>query len=246
VARGIELVRQGADIIDVGGESTRPGAQRVSEAEEMRRVVPVISELSDAGVRVSVYTMRACVAAAAVDAGASIVNDVSGGLADSGMLPFLADAEVRCILMHWRGHSSTMQRRATYGSVVEDVCRELAGRADAALAAGVRTENVVLDPGLGFAKEATHNWSLLAAMPRLRLLGLPLLVGASRKRFLAECVDYGGLDPARPEDRDDASTAVAALAAAAGAWGVRVHAVGAAAAAVRAARRLRAASRWEV
>lgn len=241
VARGIELVRQGADIVDVGGESTRPGAVRVDEAEESRRVLPVIHALSAAGVKVSVDTMRASVAQQALDAGAVMVNDVSGGLSDPAMLPLIAAARTRCVLMHWRAHSEVMDAFAGYHAVVDEVCVELSKRVDAALAAGVRAESIVLDPGLGFAKNAEHNWSLLADLPALRDLGFPLLIGASRKRFLADCVDYGGLVPDNPLDRDEASSAVAALAAAGGAWGVRVHAVAPAAAAVRVASRISAA-----
>ncbi|WP_374116432.1 dihydropteroate synthase [Hoyosella sp. YIM 151337] len=240
IAKGLGLARQGADVIDVGGESTRPGAVRVDAEEEMRRVIPVIGALSEAGITVSVDTMRADVAASALEAGADIVNDVSGGLADPSMLPLLADSGTTCVLMHWRAHAAVMQRHAVYDDVVADVCDELARRVDAALAAGVLAENIVLDPGLGFAKTAEQSWSLLAALPDLRRLGFPLLIGASRKRFLAECVDYGARNPASPIDRDEASNAVAALAAAAGAWGVRVHAVAPAAAAVRVAERLHA------
>lgn len=245
VEHGLRLTQQGADLVDVGGESTRPGAARVSEDEERRRVVPVVQALSEAGVRVSVDTMRATVAAAAVAVGAVLVNDVSGGLADPAMLPFVADAGVPCVLMHWRGHAQVMHEHAVYGSVVEDVRSELARRCAAALSAGVREENVIIDPGVGFAKSNEHSWSLMAALPRLMTLGFPVLVGASRKRFLAECVDYGGLDPTLPAHRDDASAAVATMAAAAGAWGVRVHSVGAAAAASRTVSRLRAASAVE-
>jgi dihydropteroate synthase len=241
VACGLRLVKQGADIVDVGGESTRPGAPRVDEAEELRRVIPVIRALADTGVSVSVDTMRAQVAARALDEGAVLVNDVSGGLADPSMLAMLADSAAPCVLMHWRAHARHMDRHATYGSVVDDVLAELGARVDAAVAAGVAAGNIVLDPGLGFAKTPEQTWSLLAAIPKLREFGVPLLVGASRKRFLAECVDYGACDPARPVDRDDASSAVAALAAAAGVWGVRVHEVGPAAAAVRVAARLGAA-----
>lgn len=241
VAHGLSLVRQGADLVDVGGESTRPGAARVSAPEELRRVVPVVAGLSAAGVRVSVDTMRAEVARASVAAGAVLVNDVSGGLADPAMLPFLAETDVRCVLMHWRAHSKVMHELAAYGSVVEEVRAELGHRVEAALAAGVRSENIVLDPGLGFAKTSEHSWSLLAALPRLMSLGFPVLVGASRKRFLTECSEYGGLGPSSPADRDDASNAVAALSAAAGAWGVRVHSVAPAAAAARAVVRLHAA-----
>ncbi|MFI7066181.1 dihydropteroate synthase [Kribbella sp. NPDC050124] len=241
VARGIELVRQGADIVDVGGESTRPGAVRVDEAEEARRVIPVIHALSAAGVRVSVDTMRASVAEQALDAGAVMVNDVSGGLADPAMLPLIAASRTRCVLMHWRAHSEVMDAFADYHAVVDEVGVELSMRVDAAFAAGVRADSIVLDPGLGFAKSAAHNWSLLAGLPVLRDLGFPLLIGASRKRFLADCVDHGGLAADSPLDRDDASSAVAALAAAGGAWGVRVHAVAPAAAAVRVASRIAAA-----
>jgi dihydropteroate synthase len=238
VEHGLTLVRQGADLVDVGGESTRPGAGRVSEDEELLRVVPVVRALSSAGALVSIDTMRASVAAAAVEAGAILVNDVSGGRADPDMLPFLADAGVPCVLMHWRAHSNLMQQRATYRSVVEDVRGELARRCDAAVAAGISADRIILDPGLGFAKTGEHNWSVLARLPRLMSLGFPLLVGASRKAFLAECVDYGDLDARRPVDRDDVSAAVATIAALTGVWGVRVHDVPAAAAGSRVVSRL--------
>lgn len=237
VARGQSLVDLGADIVDVGGESTRPGAVRVPVSEELRRSVPVVAGLSAAGVRVSIDTMRARVAAEAVEAGAVLVNDVSGGLADPAMLPFLAESQVPCVLMHWRSHSATMQDHAVYTDVVEDVRAELARRVDAAVAAGVRTDRIVLDPGLGFSKDAHHNWELLASLPRLQSLGLPLLIGASRKRFLAECV-AADADPDDPLAREDVSSAVAALVAAQGVWGVRVHAPAPAAAGARVAARL--------
>lgn len=239
VRRGIELMGEGADLLDVGGESTRPGAQRVSEAEELARVIPVVEALARGGFPVSVDTMRASVAQQAVAAGAVIVNDVSGGLADPEMLPFLAEADVTCVLMHWRAHSTRMDDFCFYDSVVDDVCDELRGRVESALAAGVRAERIVLDPGLGFAKNATQSWELLAALPRLHELGFPVLVGASRKRFLAEAAAYGRRDPDVPADRDEASDAVAAVAAAGGAWGVRVHSASGAAAASRVAARLR-------
>jgi len=239
VAHALTMVQQGADIVDVGGESTRPGAARVEEFEELRRVIPVVRALADAGVSVSVDTMRSRVAAAALDAGAVLVNDVSGGLADPAMLRVLAQTAAPCVLMHWRAHSRVMDRHARYDDVVRDVCDELAARADAAIAAGVAPHDIVLDPGLGFAKTADQSWSVLAALPRLNSLGFPVLVGASRKRFLADCI--GPLGSGIPGDRDDASDAVAAIAAAGGAWGVRVHAVPAAAAAVRVAARLKAA-----
>lgn len=239
VRRGLELMRDGADLLDVGGESTRPGAQRVSATEEIARVIPVIEALAREGLPVSVDTMRASVAERAVEAGAVIVNDVSGGLADPRMLPFLAEAEVTCVLMHWRAHSMRMDDFCFYDSVVGDVCAELRGRVDSALAAGVRPERIVLDPGLGFAKNAAQSWELLAALPALRDLGFPVLVGASRKRFLAEAAAYGRRAPDVAADRDEASDAVAAIAAAGGAWGVRVHSVSGAAAASRVAARLR-------
>ena len=241
VARGQQLLRDGADLLDVGGESTRPGAQRVSEAEELERVIPVVRALAQDGLPVSVDTMRASVAREAVLAGALMVNDVSGGLADPDMLPLLAEVEVACVLMHWRAHSMQMDEHASYTSVVSDVRGELAKRAEAAMRAGIRPERIVLDPGLGFAKNADHCWDLLAGLPELASLGFPLLVGASRKRFLAECVTYGRRVASDPADRDEVSDAVAAFAATSGAWGVRVHSVARAAAASRVARRLGAA-----
>lgn len=243
VTRGLSLVQEGADIVDVGGESTRPGAGRVDEAEELRRVVPVVRALCDQGVSVSVDTMRASVAAAGLESGAVMVNDVSGGLADPAMLSLLADSQTHCILMHWRAQSDVMDLHASYEAVADEVRGELARRVDAALAVGIDPGNIVLDPGLGFAKTADQSWSLLAGMSAVHALGFPLVVGASRKRFLAEVVDYGGLDPAHPVDRDDASSAVTAIAAAAGAWGVRVHRPGPSAAAVRVAARLAAVDR---
>jgi dihydropteroate synthase len=231
VAHGRQLLAEGADLLDVGGESTRPGARRVSADEELDRVVPVVAALVADGAEVSVDTTRAVVAAAALSAGARLVNDVSGGLADPDMLPFVAGAGVPYVAMHWRGHSTDMQSRAVYGDVVAEVSVELAGRRDAALLAGVR--DLVLDPGLGFAKDADHNWALLRRLDALDALGQPLLVGASRKAFLGELL---GGRPAK--DRDAASAAVTVLAAQAGAWAVRVHAVRASADAVRVVARL--------
>ncbi|MEV0145505.1 MULTISPECIES: dihydropteroate synthase [unclassified Nonomuraea] len=235
IRHGLELVEEGADIVDVGGESTRPGAARVSLEEELARVVPVIRELSARGVAVSVDTMRAEVARAAVAAGARLVNDVSGGLADPEMPRVVADTGVPYVVMHWRGHSADMQSRAVYSDVVTEVREELAKRVDLVLAEGVSEEQVVLDPGLGFAKNAAHNWAVLAGMPRLAELGYPLLIGASRKRFLGRLL--AGDDGApRPFSRsDDATVAVTALAARAGAWCVRVHKVAPNADAVRVA-----------
>ncbi|WP_442945816.1 dihydropteroate synthase [Nonomuraea sp. LPB2021202275-12-8] len=235
IQHGLELVGQGADIVDVGGESTRPGAARVSLQEELARVVPVIRALSAEGVAVSVDTMRAEVAEAAVAAGARLVNDVSGGLADPGMPRVVAATGVPYVVMHWRGHSHDMESRAVYTDVVTEVREELAKRVDLVLAEGVSEEQIVLDPGLGFAKNAGHNWSLLAGMPRLAELGYPLLIGASRKRFLGRLLAGPDGTP-RPFSRsDDATLAVTALAAEAGAWCVRVHEVGPNADAVRVA-----------
>lgn len=225
--RGRALVAAGADIVDVGGESTRPGAHRVPAEVEVARVVPVITELAADGIRCSVDTTRAAVARAALDAGARIVNDVSGGLADPEMAEMVADAAVPWILMHWRGHSIDMDTLAVYDDVVADVQAELAARVEAALAAGVRPEAIVLDPGLGFAKTADHNWALLRALPAITGLdgpgwGFPILVGASRKRFLGALLgDEAG--PRPPDGREAATTAISGLAAAAGVWGVRVH-----------------------
>ncbi|MCU1591259.1 MAG: folP [Frankiales bacterium] len=226
VAHGRRLLDEGADLVDVGGESTRPGAARVSCQEELDRVLPVVRALAGHGALISVDTTRARVAAAAVEAGAVMVNDVSGGLADHEMLPLVATLDVPYVAMHWRGPSADMQTRAVYGDVVADVCTELSSRRDAATAAGVR--DVVLDPGLGFAKTAEHNWALLRSLASLRDLGRPVLVGASRKAFLGTLLD------GRPAaDRDAATAAVTVLAAEAGVWGVRVHDVASSADAVR-------------
>ncbi|MBP2475209.1 dihydropteroate synthase [Crossiella equi] len=223
VAHGIEMHRRGADLVDVGGESTRPGAERVAPEVEAARVVPVIRELAAEGVPVSVDTMRAQVALAAVEAGATVVNDVSGGLADPGMARAVAEAGVPWILMHWRGHSAGMDLLASYRDVVTDVRDELAQRVEAALAAGVKEEALVVDPGLGFAKTDRHNWALLQQLDVLIGLGFPVLVGASRKRFLGSLLAGPDSSPRSPDGREAATSAVSALAAAAGAWGVRVH-----------------------
>jgi dihydropteroate synthase len=223
VAHGVALHRAGADLVDVGGESTRPGAERVAPEVESRRVLPVIEELAALGVPVSIDTTRARVAEAAVEAGASVVNDVSGGLGDPGMAATVAAAEVPWILMHWRGPSSRMNELAGYEDVIGEVRAELVARIDAAVLAGVDPARLVLDPGLGFAKTAAHNWALLRRLDVLIQLGFPVLVGASRKRFLGELLaDVGGTPRSMP-GRDHATAAVSALAAQAGAWGVRVH-----------------------
>lgn len=222
VHHGIELAADGAQVVDVGGESTRPGAQRPDEAEELRRVIPVVTALVAKGVTVSVDTMRAAVAEQAVAAGAAIVNDVSGGLADPQMPAVVAAEDVPFVVMHWRGHSHDMQSRARYDDVVADVCRELTDRVESLLAAGMRRERLVLDPGIGFAKTAEHNWQLLAGMARVVDLGLPVLVGTSRKTFLGAVGRSEGTE--RPLDERDVATAVTTAAVAhAGVWGVRVH-----------------------
>ncbi|MFH5821954.1 dihydropteroate synthase [Georgenia sp. AZ-5] len=233
IAHGRHLVAQGADIVDVGGESTRPGAQAVTPAEELARVLPVVEALAREGVVVSVDTVNASTAAAVVEAGAAIVNDVSGGLADPAMAATVARAGVVYVIQHWRGTPETMNSLAVYDDVVAEVCAELEDRVSAAHAAGVRDEQIVLDPGLGFAKDAGHNWELLAHLGDLAALGYPLLVGASRKRFLSGVVAPAVAD--EPLARDHATTAVTALAAQAGAWCVRVHEVAASADAVRVA-----------
>ncbi|MFD7596894.1 dihydropteroate synthase [Kitasatospora sp. NPDC059812] len=234
IAHGLALRARGADLVDVGGESTRPGSQRVPEEEELRRVLPVVRELVAAGVVVSVDTMRASVAEQAVAAGAALVNDVSGGLADPAMAQVVADTGAPFVVMHWRGQSADMERLAVYRDVVTDVVAELAVRVDALLAAGVKEDQLILDPGLGFAKTPEHNWALLGRLDALTALGRPVLVAASRKRFLGTLLadpQSGALRPAR--ERDDATAAVSVLSAQAGAWAVRVHDVSGTADAVR-------------
>jgi dihydropteroate synthase len=282
IEHGLELIAQGADIVDVGGESTRPGAQRVPADEELRRVKPVITELVRAGAVVSVDTMRAQVAEWAVEAGVSLVNDVSGGLADPYMPRLVGKAGVPYVVMHWRGHSHDMYSRAVYADVVREVHDELAQRIDAVTAEGVDPSMIVLDPGLGFSKNPAawgpeaHNWQLLAGLRELAAIGgrdFPVLVGASRKRYLSRLgfppgerppvppgaragapdrKDRDDIRPARavadggqrPYSRnDDATAAITALVAAAGAWCVRVHQVPANADAVRVAAAYRAAAR---
>jgi dihydropteroate synthase len=240
IAHGLEMHAAGADYVDVGGESTRPGADRVDAEEECRRVLPVIRELSAAGVRTSVDTTRAEVAEAAIAAGATLVNDVSGGLADKNMAELVAESGVPWVLMHWRGHSREMYAAARYGDVVTEVCAELTARVEDVVAAGVAPEQLVLDPGLGFAKRAEHNWALLARLDRLVALGLPVLVGASRKTFLGSLLAApdGTVRPA--EQRDSATLATTVMAAQAGVWGVRVHDAAASVDAVRTVEAVRA------
>jgi dihydropteroate synthase len=239
IRHGFDLVEAGADIVDVGGESTRPGAQRISAAEELRRVGPVITALAEAGIPVSVDTMRAEVAQFAVGAGALLVNDVSGGMADPAMPRLVAKAGVPYVVMHWRGHSHDMHRRAVYQDVVREVRDELRRRVDTVTAEGVDPDLIVVDPGLGFAKRPEHNWALLARLGEVADLGgprpFPVLVGASRKRFLGKLLAAADGAPRAFDGCDDATVAVTALAAAAGAWCVRVHQVAANADAVRVA-----------
>ncbi|MER6613690.1 dihydropteroate synthase [Streptomyces xantholiticus] len=236
IKRGLDLVAQGADLIDVGGESTRPGASRVDEEEELRRVVPVVRGLASEGVTVSVDTMRSGVAEQAVAAGAALVNDVSGGLADPRMVPVVAATGAPFVVMHWRGFSEDMNSRAVYRDVVAEVVEELRARMEAVVEGGIAPERIVIDPGLGFAKQAEHDLALVAHLSELRALGRPVLVAASRKRFLGRVLakDDGAPPPAR--ERDAATAAVSAISAHEGAWAVRVHEVRATADAVRVAR----------
>ncbi|MFG3254341.1 dihydropteroate synthase [Streptomyces sp. NPDC048172] len=245
VKHGLDLVGEGADLVDVGGESTRPGAKRVNEAEELRRVLPVVRGLAEEGVVVSVDTMRASVAEQAVAAGAVLVNDVSGGQADPGMVPAVAATGVPFVVMHWRGQSIDMNNRAVYEDVVAEVIDELRVSVDRAVEGGIAPERVVVDPGLGFAKNAEHDLRLVAQLSRLRAeLDRPLLVAASRKRFLGRVLaaERENATPPPARERDAATAAVSALSAREGAWAVRVHEVRASADAVRVARAVEAAA----
>ena len=235
ISQGRALALAGADILDIGGESTRPGSERVTLDEELSRVIPVIEALANDGHHVSVDTMRGAVAIEAVRAGACIVNDVSGGQAEPEMLPTIASLDVPYIVMHWRGHGDVMNSLATYDDVLHDVATELSRRVDAAVAHQVDPHRIVLDPGLGFAKNADHNWALLNGIETLKLLGRPLLIGASRKRFLGELLAEPDGTPRAVFARDAATDAISAIAAHHGAWAVRVHDVRASADAVRVA-----------
>lgn len=223
VQHGIDMHRCGADIIDVGGESTRPGSERVDAQTEIERVLPVVTGLIEAGVPVSVDTLRARVAMATAEAGASMINDVSGGLADPDMLRVAADTGLPLVLMHWRGHSKDMLSLARYQDVVTEVRDELRRQVDAAVKAGVSEQAILLDPGLGFAKTGNHDWVLLKHLDALVELGFPVLVGASRKRFLGRLLAESDGTPRAPDGRETATAVVSALAADRGAWGVRVH-----------------------
>ena len=216
VSRGLEMIEEGVDIIDIGGESTRPGAERVSAEEEEARVLPVIKGLVKSGVTLSVDTMRASTAKLAVEAGASIVNDVSGGAADPDMFSTVASLGCKYTLMHWRGHSKDMNSKAIYDDVVSDVIEEVKIQLDKALAAGILRENIILDPGIGFAKDAEHNWEILERLDEFVALGYPVLIGHSRKRFL------GG---DHPDEREEATVKVTQNLVGKGIWAVRVHGV---------------------
>jgi dihydropteroate synthase len=219
IARAVELRSQGADLIDVGGESTRPGAARVDPALEQSRIMPVIEAMVERGIPVSVDTMNSVTARVAAKAGVRVINDISGGLADPEMYRTIAQLGVRYIVSHWRGHSDTMDDLTNYDNVVTDVRNALKGRIAEMLVWGVAPEQIVIDPGLGFAKTAKHNWALLGALAELESLGYPVLIGASRKRFLAPFAP----DDAPASERDFATAVVTALVAERGVWGVRVH-----------------------
>lgn len=216
VARGLEMIAEGVDIIDIGGESTRPGAERVSATEEQERVLPVIAELAKSGVKISIDTMRADMAEKAVLAGALIINDVSGGLSDPAMFATVKRLGVPYVLMHWRGESKDMNSRAIYTDVVTDVVSELNSQIDAALDAGINKSQIIIDPGLGFAKDAEHNWEILRNLKVFTSMGYPVLIGASRKRFL------GGDNP---DEREAATIELTRTLVPQGIWGVRVHSV---------------------
>ena len=216
VARGLEMIAEGVDIIDIGGESTRPGADRISAEEEQARVMPVIAELSKHGVKISIDTMRADTAEKAVQAGAAIINDVSGGLSDPAMFATVKKLGVPYILMHWRGDSKEMNSRAIYTDVVNDVISEINSQIEAALDAGINKSQLIIDPGLGFAKDAEHNWEILRNLKQFTSMGYPVLIGASRKRFL------GGDNP---DEREAATIELTKTLVPQGIWGVRVHSV---------------------
>jgi dihydropteroate synthase len=216
ISRGLEMIAEGVDIIDIGGESTRPGADRVSEEEEISRTIPVITELAKHGATISIDTMRASTAATAINAGATIINDVSGGLADNTMLQTVARLKVPYIAMHWRGQSKDMNSKAIYDDVVNEVIAELNERIAAALDAGIDKDKLIIDPGIGFAKDAEHNWAIIDSIDRFVAMGYPVLVGASRKRFL------GGESP---DEREQATIQLTKRLGATGIWAVRVHSV---------------------
>ena len=238
ITHGLDLLADGADIIDVGGESTRPGATRPEVAEELRRILPVIRELAATGACVSIDTMRAAVAERAIAAGARVVNDVSGGKADGRLLHLVAESGVPYICMHWRGHSEDMQSKASYTDVVAEVIAELRGQLDEADRAGVAADKVIIDPGFGFAKTGEHNWQLLERLEEFDVLGRPMLAGVSRKAFLGHLLADPDGSPRPAKERDDATTALTTVLALRGVWGVRVHSVRASRDAIAVAQRL--------
>jgi dihydropteroate synthase len=241
IQHGLSLAADGADIVDVGGESTRPGADRVTTDEELTRVIPVVQGLVEAGVVVSVDTMRAAVATQAIAAGAQLINDVSGGQADGSMLATIAGASVPFVMMHWRGHSDRMAQLTQYLDVTSDVCAELQAQLESAVFAGVASQRIVLDPGIGFAKTPDQNWPLLAQIAKLQELGHPILVGASRKRFIGELLaDENG--PRAVDLRESATTAITTIMAQHQVWAVRVHDVSAARDAIAVVEKLRGSS----
>jgi dihydropteroate synthase len=238
ITHGLDLLAEGADIIDIGGESTRPGAIRPEVSEELRRVIPVIRELAAAGACVSIDTMRTAVAAPAIAAGARLVNDVSGGKADPGMLALVAESGVPFVCMHWRGHSEDMQSKASYADVVTEVITELRTQLDTATRLGVAPDKLIIDPGFGFAKTGEHNWQLLQRLGEFDVLERPMLAGVSRKAFLGRLLADADGSPRPAKERDDATTALTAVLALRGVWGVRVHSVRASRDAIAVAQRL--------
>ena len=236
VQRALEMVAQGADVIDVGGESTRPGAQRVTLEEECARVLPVVQALVTHGITVSVDTMRAEVAKRVIELGATYINDVSGGKADPDMYGVIAASDVEYVVMHWRGHSDVMNSLNQYEDVVADVIAELQATIAAAVGAGVSPARIIIDPGLGFSKDAVHNWEIVRNIHEFTALDYRVLFGASRKRFLADCVAGNAVDSASA--RDDATASLTTVAAQQGVWAVRVHEVAANVAAVKVANAL--------
>ena len=237
IAAGLRMFYAGADIIDVGGESTRPGAEDVSPEEEQRRVLPVVAALAKAGALVSIDTTHASTAEAALEAGAAIINDVSGLTIEPGMAELVARSKAPYVLTHRRGDAKTMTSLTDYQDVADDVVAELSGVRDKLYAAGVQPEQIIIDPGIGFSKTDEQNWELLRNLDRLEAMGHKVLVGVSRKRFLGTLLTVAG-KAALPEERDAATAAITAITAARGAWAVRVHDVGPSLDAVKVAARL--------